>query len=178
VSPARTHAALRWVPIHRVPGKVSPRLTPGTRKPRNGVKILNLNVQNLNLDFARSCEVCGCLEGVKGREDVVRHRPAGRGRCHPEGQPCLGDPSPSPADAPALPLRAQCGKKMSFLGTDARAWGEGRERKGLAATSWACRSLARSWQVLVQRLSCSVALHVPCQHCQTTARRARCGHSV
>lgn len=40
VSPAHTHTALRWVPA-----RVSLRLTPGTREPKNGVK--NYNFQYL-----------------------------------------------------------------------------------------------------------------------------------
>lgn len=111
VSPACTHPAPRWVPTHRVPGRASPRLTPGTRKPRNGVKNQNLNIQNLNLDFARSCKIRGCLEGVKGREDTVRHHPAGGGRRPPEEQPWLGD---VPCRHTALPLWAQWGQKMAF----------------------------------------------------------------
>ena len=179
VSPARTHAAPRWVPTCRVPGRARPRLTPGTRKPRNGVKNLNLNIQNLNLGFARSCKVRGCLEGVKGREGHGQAPSCWQGQMSPRGTALAGRPFPIPCRHPCLAFAGKTWSKNGILGTDARAWGEGSDCKGEGAASRAVQEPGKepaSARAGTELLSCPS--HVPCQHCLMTAMRARYGHSI
>lgn len=88
---------------------------PGTRKPGNGVKNLNVNIQNLNLDFERSMWVPGGNKGYGG------HGQAGTVLLAVADVPKRNSPawdnlpySSSPAGIPALPLHALFGQKMAF----------------------------------------------------------------
>lgn len=83
-------------------------------------KITIFSIQNLNLDFARSYKLGGCLEGVKGWEDTFRHHPVGRDRHFPEEQPWLNT-IPCPLKASLLCLCVHNVVKNCVLRTYGRA---------------------------------------------------------